>query len=352
MGQADVVVVGGGPAGALIGLRLSRAGLRVQIIDPQFPRRRPAETLSPEGRRILSLAAIWDRLPTGVAAACPAVVAAWEQAEPTSRSFITNPYGHAWHVDRAQFDQWLLSEAAASGAGLMIGIARDIRRNKQGWIVDVALTDRDAHVTANFLVIATGRYSALTRLSHRERAEALCVVGGFVKPTTDADDTLLVEAGPDGWWYSIPAQDGRLFAGWVTDAAILRRRRCGDAMNLALTRAPLTRARLADPPPVVCTAMAMSAMRPCAGEGWLAIGDAALSRDPLSGDGLASALRSAWDGAKVILDATEGDRSVWQLGSIRGDAEVADYRRHRAIAYEAVMHRWPAEPFWSTRRDR
>src|SRR5436190_21094739 len=56
MTDADVLVVGGGPAGASVAFALARAGVRVHVIDrAHFPRPKPcAEYLSPEASRILA----------------------------------------------------------------------------------------------------------------------------------------------------------------------------------------------------------------------------------------------------------------------------------------------------------
>lgn len=348
--QASVAVAGAGPAGAVAALYLARAGFRVQIIEHglrQHPR--SAETLSPEGRRELTVAGLWDRLPAGVVAPCPAVVSAWQRTEPIWRSFITNPYGCAWHVDRARFDPWLLSEAEAAGASLVPGTVAKIRRADCCWELHVRGADGQAHAaTSDFLVIATGRCGFASSLGVRERIDALCLIGGLSKSPTQADDSLLVEAVPNGWWYSAPTADGRMFAAWITDSAAMEEHG-SDAMSTALMHAPLTRARLFDLPAAFSVGLVSSALRPCAGEGWMAIGDAMLSRDPLSGDGLSCALRSARDAAGTFLKAREGDSTAWRAASIRGVEVIAQYMKLRNAAYTAAKHRWPAEPFWARR---
>jgi len=332
-------------------LTLARSGLGVQLIARELHLSpRIAETLSPEGRSELAVSGLWDRLPAGLLVPCPTVVSAWRQAEPTWQSFITNPYGCAWHVDRGRFDTWLVAEAEAAGATLVTGTVIGIRRASCRWELHIRGANReDRAAIASILVLATGRCGFAASLGGRERIDALCLIGGFSKPMADAGDSLLVEAVPDGWWYSAPATDGRMFAAWMTDPALIAGKRWCDIMTTSLRRAPLTRSRLANPREVFSVGVVSSTLRPCAGDGWIAVGDAMLARDPVSGEGLACALRSARYGAKTIMNALKGDAFAWHAASIRGVEVTAQYRKQRAIAYRAAQTRWPAEQFWARR---
>ena len=349
--DAVVAVIGAGPAGAIAAIRLARAGLDVRLIDRgRLGNRMIAETISPEGKSVLVHAGLWNALPKDSALPCPFVVSSWERAEPTSRSFITNPYGSAWHVDRAKFDPWLVSEAIAAGANLSRGSLVHVRRHKESWTLGVrgAAGDTTRH-DVNSLVVATGRPRPVTTLGQWQRTDTLTLVGSFSQPTAYASHALLVEATPNGWWYSAPTIDGRMFAGLVTDRTVWPTRHYQDAMLTALADAPLTRARVAKVDAAFCAGIVLSSMRPCAGEQWVAVGDAALARDPLSGDGLAAALRSGWDGAGTILDALNGDEAAWTQAAHRANTSVEQYVGRRSAAYRLVHRRWPREAFWAVR---
>ena len=56
MATFDVIVVGGGPAGASTAFQLARHGVRVRVLErARFPRAKPcAECLSPQASRVLN----------------------------------------------------------------------------------------------------------------------------------------------------------------------------------------------------------------------------------------------------------------------------------------------------------
>lgn len=336
----SVVIVGGGPAGCLAAIELARAGVAVKLIDRSRRSNMIAETLSPEGRRALARAGLWHKLPDGIALRCDAIGTAWERSALVLRSFVRNPYGAAWHLDRLRFDEWLRSEAVAAGVERVIASARDLSRHERGW--DVSLDDGSI-CSGSFLVIATGRTSSFaTKLASRSRLDSRCVIGGF--GTASSDATLVIEAISTGWWYSMPLSDGRLFAGWVTDAT-LTNSRMGAQFDAALAESVHTRARVHDLRPTLARAASSSMLSGCAGDRWIAIGDASLARDPLTGDGIAAALRSGHDAVSAVIAALNGDSSG--VGDIRArvEQETRTYVHQRVSAYRS-QRRWEGLPFW------
>ena len=82
---------------------------------------------------------------------------------------------------------------------------------------------------------------------------------------------------------------------------------------------------------------------------WLAVGDAALSVDPISGSGVVRALRTAEAGAAAAIAFLEhgADRAIAAYEADR-DAECGDYLQERALYY-GLERRWRNQPFWQRR---
>jgi flavin-dependent dehydrogenase len=82
-----------------------------------------------------------------------------------------------------------------------------------------------------------------------------------------------------------------------------------------------------------------------AAESWLAVGDAAAAYDPLSSQGIKTALEMAVEGAKAILQRES--RSVSRYVQAINHT-FAEYLANRRLYY-ARERRWPDSPFWKRR---
>jgi menaquinone-9 beta-reductase len=145
--DAEVIVVGGGPAGAATAWGLARAGIDVVVVDrARFPRDKPcAEYLSPQASRILSDMGV---LAT-VEAAGAARLTGMTIRAPSGVSFRGDfAAGHGFRGFRSEglslrrlvLDAILLRHAEAAGAQILEGCAvTDLMRDGTGRVTGVRL---------------------------------------------------------------------------------------------------------------------------------------------------------------------------------------------------------------------
>ena len=139
---------------------------------------------------------------------------------------------------------------------------------------------------------------------------------------------------------------------FTTDADLyaVGRSRTRGYLDEQLFNAPLTRTRVGEFPdhPQLLSATSMCRAH-TALPGWLAMGDAAQSFDPLSGLGLVHSLANASNAASTALDQFDR-RSESSYGyEAANRASFAEYLRSRT-AYYRVESRWPESPFWARRQ--
>lgn len=327
-------MVGGGPAGCAAAIVLASAGASVVVFERSAGPRTPiGETLPPEVRMPLDRLGLWERFLTDGHLQSPGVMAAWGRSEPYVNDFILNPYGCGWRVDRNRFDATLAAGAAAAGAVVRAGTTVDRCRRGDGgaWQLNV-------DVTAGFLVDAAGRSPSPAGAGLVVHDRMVALVG--VAPAAGEDRWALLEATEEGWWYSARLPDGRLVMTFQTNAGPGLRRRWHEFLAVA----PATAARARGPTDDVRIVSANSHRRhPIAGEGWLAVGDAATAHDPITGLGILWALESAIAGAEAMLGST-----VAAYARAMGDR--FDRYLETRVQYYRGEHRWPHAPFWRGRR--
>jgi flavin-dependent dehydrogenase len=362
-GRFDVVVAGGGPAGAATALALVAGDPSIRVALIAGPAGRPGngETLTPDALPLL------DRLDVGEAirdaGPLPSLGtrSCWGSESPYDNEAIFSAIGPGWRIDRAWFDAWLLRAAATRGVSVHEGaIVRDVSRAESGrWtvLVDSPGPGAPSGLDAAFLVDATGRRAALARrLGARVRYLDRLVGLAVSHTATDTDGMTLVEAGEEGWWYSFNVADSRRLVVLMSDSDLVKGRRLTlpERWHEALSRTrlvsgPTSRGVLLGPPRVL-SAQTRRLDR-CAGVGWLAVGDSATTFDPLSSQGVVKALRSAILGSYAARDALAGDESG-PLKFERLTAQEFDaYLAARRLVYRSET-RWQEAPFWRRRHER
>jgi flavin-dependent dehydrogenase len=359
----DIVVLGGGPAGAAAALTLLRySQLRVTLIERSaYDRWRPGEALAPSALPFLdyldasAAVDIREHLPAR------GFAAAWGSPQLSVHDFLFSGRSQGWHLDRSRFDRALTRLVAARGGEVMQEAVVTGQHFAAGaWRFQVQRGSHRAErvITARFALDATGRRAGLARPrgARREIDDTLISLVGICPAASDRGDSPLtvIEAAPCGWWYSTRLPGDRIVAAFMTDADIIRANRLrSSAAWWDFAQATVqTGHRLGGPPAdarIQVSPAFSQILDPVAGEGWIATGDAAVSFDPLSGMGIGYALASGIGAARAAHDVLTARGSLVDeyAASVRGHYQ--QYLR-RKQQYYAMESRWPASPFWARRQ--
>jgi flavin-dependent dehydrogenase len=363
----DVLVIGGGPAGIAVAERIARAGPRVMLVEASRSRTNPrlGQILSPVARPLLSSLGISDRIGPQGHTAVLGVLSRWGNGTPVSNDCYFSPYGHGWSLDRGRFDR--ASAAAAASAGVQIVRDAQVRwlANHDGhWHSTILSGGSAARIEARFVMDATGRRASVARalgVPEIRYDRLMSLVGTFEAATGIVESRLVLEAVQEGWWYATPAAGGRIVAAYFTDADILKRcrRSRGGRRPLSATWDKLMRATedvrryVSGMSRIGLEAFDCSTRRlACAtGERWFAVGDACMSLDPLSAQGLLTALSSGLRASDCVLSILQGNGGAAELYVDWLDKLFSDYMRDRQYHY-CREERWSEYEFWLRRQGR
>ncbi|BAJ26460.1 putative oxidoreductase [Kitasatospora setae KM-6054] len=355
----DVVVAGGGPAGVAAAIVLARAGRVVLLADAGRGPGSVGEAL-PAAARVLLRDLGADRVLADGHLPCPANRSAWGGPELASTDSIRDPHGHGWHLDRPRFDGRLRDRARAQGVQLAERTAvRPLARTPDGgWTVELRGPARET-ARCRWLLDATGRRAALARACGartltRDRLVAVHLTLDPADPP-GADTTTTVESAPDGWWYTAPLPTGHRLLAWYADADGGDARPAGEAFaaRLADTRhvGPLAAAH---PWPAGGGALRRAPAHTAwldrvDGEGWVAAGDAALAFDPLSSQGILTALFTGLRAGQAVHARLGGDGEA--LGGYAREVAAVRAAYLRTLrSHYAAERRWSDRPFWRDRQ--
>lgn len=362
----DVVVLGGGPAGSATAISLTLRGTaRILVVESsRYEGSRIGETIPPDTRLVLEELGVWDDFVNESHEPCLGSCSSWGDAKLGYNDFLFNPFGNGWHLDRRRFDLFLAKKTGEFGAEVRTctKFISAERIGREGFRLRLEADKGQTQiVTARFVVDAMGMHSGFARQMGAKKRfldRLTCVSAFFELANASSFSQLtMLEAVEYGWWYAAKLPNALLAVALASDPELIRRASLNrkDEWLACLTKTRHISANVADCSLIednlrVCTAPSLL-LDNAVGDGWLAVGDAASTYDPISSQGIYKALSNGVEAAEIIAAFLVGD--VERLSDYHSSvaSRFEDYLANRNYFY-GMEQRWSASPFWSKRQQR
>jgi flavin-dependent dehydrogenase len=349
--DVDVLIIGAGPAGALVASLLHREKFRVLVVEKQkFPRFVIGESMLPSSMNLLENAGLLDAVQKQNFMQKNGAV--FLRGNETCNFDFANQSGGGWkytyQVPRADFDKTLADTIIARGVEILFH-HEVVAVNFDSTNAMAKIKNPDGEnfeVRAKFILDCSGYGRVLPRLLDLElpskfpnRESLFAHVTGDARPSAREEGKIWVCIHPGGAWiWIIPFSNGKTSVGVVAEPEFFKNF-SGDPetqLRAILMSDPNSAKRLAKMelvfPPLRISGYAC-AVKKLFGEKFALVGNATEFLDPIFSSGVALALESAQRAAQILTRQLHGESVNWQT-------DYADHVMHGINTFRTYVGAW------------
>lgn len=358
----DVLIAGAGPAGTAAAIKLRQANLKVCLLDNVNELQlKVGESLPGAAIRLLNslgVESMQQLLAEQEFSPCSANASAWGNNYWTHNTAILNPEGGGWHILRNRFDAALRNKACQVGVDYYPGkLGKITSSDIDGFTIGFKSKSKNLPKALNskWLIDATGRANAIAKQFNVRRKhfeKQMAAIAWLKTHDKDLDNTTRIKSVEQGWWYSsrLPNNTRVLSFHGLADTISKMVKDSNyfisELQKTDLLPYPLLEENLLEG--ISATNASVSMAEQTTGKNWVAVGDAALSFDPLSSQGIFFALYSGIRGAEAITQAITSPSSVsTNMLKYKSKIEAVFYANQKSRKYHYTSElRFIDHPYW------
>ncbi len=369
--QLDVLILGGGPAGASAGLNLLKRGdLSVMMVERgNYTEAKFGESLSSSVRSTLEYLGVWDAFSATQDLAPFYSNVSWGSGVQRQIGYMFTPNGGGWRLDRLALERLLADSFVARGGELWCDsqVVTCVRQAERGWQVEVKRGNQETQtIFCKYIIDASGRRGVMRTnlnlaLTVHDRLIGVGCIGELstsspAKMANQMENPLenQIVACEYGWWYISPMSNNQVSVVLMSDPDIVNKlQACHPDVwrallaNVSNISESIQTAKFSEKPrSFPCYSSYLNA---AGGKDWVAVGDAVAAYDPISSSGIPRALASGIHGAFIAVDSLFSNGELLTTYAQAIEQEFKQYLQTQWQYYQRET-RWTESVFWARRR--
>lgn len=365
--ETDILIIGGGIAGCIAAIALIDTHTVTLIDKLAHSRERIGESLAPAAQRILKELKLLDGVQSHqeeLYIQNLGMQSYWGSDQVHIVDHLRNPDGLSKSLNRKAFEEFLRKSAMERGVQCIWPTklhSSSFEANQ--WLVTTKTDDhKEQHIHAKFVIDATGRQSHFARSLGIKRFHIDKLIACWLMlPNTEVNKMSTITATENGWWYSAVIPQNKRVIAFQTDSDLVDRNTFRDLnsfLEFSKGNTQITTILENNKESIQfqgTVAANSTRLEQVVGKQWAALGDAAISFDPLSSQGMFHAMANAMQLKELLVESdsvhtpnSSKEAHFQKKYTQQLDAIWDQYLHHKNVFYSAET-RWKESPFWKRR---